>query len=102
MTELPKISDRESKALAALVEYYEEQYACFSTIASDSGIDQDRIRRTVRSLARKGLAEYAKGLWTEDGEPAGSGYRATKLGRELASSIAPAYRNTPSPTGEVK
>lgn len=34
-----------------------------------------------RSLARKGFAEYARGLWTDDGTPAGSGYACTQSGR---------------------
>lgn len=38
------------------------------------------VRRACRSLARKGLAEYHKGLWTEDGEPAGAGYCISKVG----------------------
>jgi hypothetical protein len=40
------------------------------------------IRRSCRRLARLGLAEYHKGLWTEDGEPAGAGYCITAKGRE--------------------
>lgn len=102
MSALPQISDLESKALAALVEYYDEQYACFATIASDAGLDRSCIRRTVRSLARKGLAEYAKGLWTEDGAPAGSGYRATKLGRERASTIPPPQHSTQANGGRAE
>jgi predicted transcriptional regulator len=90
MSVLPKISERESKALSALVDQYEDHYACFATIASDANIELSCVRRTVRSLARKGLAEYAKGLWTEDGAPAGSGYRATRLGRDLAATLSPA------------
>jgi hypothetical protein len=89
-----KVNQAEGKALAAMADYYEEQYACFATIASDANLDPKCIRRTVRSLARKGLAEYAKGLWNDDGEPAGSGYRATKLGREVAAANSSGIRNT--------
>jgi hypothetical protein len=41
------------------------------------------VRRACRSLARKGLAEYHKGLWTMDGVPGGAGYAATMAGADL-------------------
>lgn len=76
------MSPNEQAALKALAEIYREDfgYANFSMIASESGLPQKNVRRTVRSLARKGFAEFGKGLWTEDGEPAGSGYRCTDAG----------------------
>jgi hypothetical protein len=57
-------------------------YFGFKTISKASGLDHKEARRIVRHLARHNLAEYAKGLMTEDGEVAGSGYRITKTGRE--------------------
>lgn len=61
----------------------DEDFDClaFDTIASNSGVDRRRIRRIVRHLARKGLAEFHQGLWTEDMRPAGSGYGLTLDGR---------------------
>lgn len=50
-------------------------------------LDPHLIRRTVRSLARKGLTGYAKGLWSEDGAPMGAGYGTTRAGRELAAEL---------------
>jgi predicted GNAT superfamily acetyltransferase len=43
-------------------------------------LDRAAIRRACRSLSRKGLAEYGKGLWNDDGEVAGAGYAATREG----------------------
>jgi len=81
------ISEREMKALNALASVYghDGDYLNFDGIAGRSGLDRLHVRRTVRSLARKGLAEYGKGLWTDDGTPAGAGYRCTAAGRKAAS-----------------
>ena len=43
--------------------------------------DRKTVRRYVRALARKGLAEYFRGLWDDDGCPAGAGYCITYEGR---------------------
>ena len=48
--------------------------------------DVREVRRIVRHLARKGLAEYHKGLFTEYGELAGSGYCITPQGLEVVDS----------------
>lgn len=45
------------------------------------------IRRTVRSLARKGLTGFERGLMCEDGGFAGAGYGIERAGRRLASAI---------------
>lgn len=85
----PPISAREMQALNALAGSYGGDFDClrFATIARRGGLDPKHVRRSVRALARKGLAEYVKGLWTEDGEPAGSGYRCTAAG--FASATKP-------------
>jgi len=78
-----KLSERERKALEALTDAGGSDdygYLSFKGIASRSGLEPRVVRRTVRALARKGLAEYGKGLWTDDGELAGAGYCATKAG----------------------
>jgi len=82
---LPKVSEREMMALNALAGIDEDHYLNFKSIARRSKLDLKYVRRSVRALARKGLAEYGKGLWTEDGEPAGSGYRCTVAGRAAAA-----------------
>jgi hypothetical protein len=83
------ISGREMQALNALAGSYGGDFDClrFSAIAKRAAIDPKHVRRSVRALARKGLAEYVKGLWNEDGEPAGSGYRCTEAG--FARATAP-------------
>lgn len=63
-------------------------YCGFRSISLQTQIKQRQVRVDVRRMARKGLTEYGKGLWTEDGEPAGSGYCITDLGRAaLAQSV---------------
>ena len=41
------------------------------------------VRRSCRSLKKKGLAEFYRGLFDEDGKAAGSGYCATRKGASL-------------------
>lgn len=78
------MSPNEMKALKALAEAYSEYedfcFLSFKGIAARSGLNPTLIRRTVRSLARKGFAKYQRGLWTDSGEMAGSGYCCTKEG----------------------
>lgn len=45
------------------------------------------IRRTVRSLARKGLTGFERGLMNEDGGLAGAGYGIERAGRDLAATL---------------
>ena len=84
-----RLTQDEQAALIALGQETRpsEEYRSFAGIAQALeiyGLDWDRarIRRACRSLARKGLAEYMRGLWTEDGEMAGAGYGITKAGVE--------------------
>lgn len=78
------MSPKETKVLRALVEHGTDYcgfcFLNFASISDETGFDRKTVRRACRSLTRKGLAEFGKGLWTEDGEPAGSGYCATKSG----------------------
>lgn len=39
------------------------------------------IRRVVRHLRRKGMAEFYCGLWTDEGQVAGAGYCISKAGQ---------------------
>ena len=54
----------------------------FKPIQDLTLLDRSHVRRAVRALARKGFAEYFKGLTTEDGDFVGAGYCITKLGIE--------------------
>lgn len=82
------VSERELKVLVALDQDFSSEFYCwmalyFRTIAERSGIEPHLVRRVVRSLARKGLAQYERGLFTEDGLTAGSGYRCTQAGHDF-------------------
>jgi hypothetical protein len=55
-------------------------YHRLSTIADDAGVDVEAARFACRRLRDKGLAIYRRGLFTEDGEVAGSGYALTPAG----------------------
>lgn len=83
------INDNERKVLSVLanIARWDENYMSFDGIKNnDVGLDRKQIRRACRSLARKGLAEYGRGLWSDEGNVAGSGYCATRAGVEAASS----------------
>lgn len=71
------------KALAQGSHPDEPWYFHMKTLATNTGFTRSFTRRTVRYLARKGLAEYSRGLWTEDNTPAGAGYCITRAGREV-------------------
>lgn len=60
----------------------------FAAIARRSKLPAHLVRRTVRSLARKGLTQFVRGCWTEDGEPAGSGYGLTRVGRDVMNALS--------------
>mgnify|MGYP001603044916 CR=1 FL=1 len=77
-----KVSEREKKCLEMLVTIYGNESDCMymTYIAKELKLDYSQVRRAVRSLARKGLAEYLRGLQDDEGLVAGSGYRATEKG----------------------
>jgi hypothetical protein len=54
----------------------------FAYLMDEAQLDRKTVRRICRYLARRSLAECRHGLWTEEGEPAGSGYMATRAGRD--------------------
>lgn len=62
---------------------------------------ENKVRIYVRSLARKGLAEYVRGLFTEDGEVAGSGYSATYEGALLISPCRKCKNRIADMEGEI-
>lgn len=64
-----------------------EMFFTFKGVGAHCDLPQHLIRRTVRALARKGLAIYRRGLWTDCGEPAGSGYALTKAGRDMSEAL---------------
>lgn len=55
-------------------------YRGFKSLMQRTRLPRSEVRRACRALARKGLAVFSSGLWTEDGTPAGSGYARTSAG----------------------
>ena len=84
MTSDVKVSANEWRALQVLADGYNESSFYFRGVAQESGLPLKIVRRIVRSLARKGLAEYNRGLFNDDGQVAGSGYGCTRAGYEYA------------------
>lgn len=73
------ISERELRVLKILSDH--EGYACYSLpIARKLRLKKSQVLRSMRSLSKKGLAEYLRGLFDEDGFTAGSGYACTPQG----------------------
>jgi len=77
-----KINEKEEKCLRALAEYYDADANCmyFRGVVEQTKLELKEVRRAVRSLARKGLAQFERGLFDDDGQVAGSGYRCTLEG----------------------
>lgn len=78
------ISGDERKVLRALHgawnEYEDFCFLSFRPICRRTKLNRQVVRRCCRALKRKGLAQFERALWTEDGELAGSGYGCTKQG----------------------
>jgi hypothetical protein len=80
-----KLNPQERAVLKVLAREVDSDCNCFpfAPICRITRLNRTAVRRACRSLARKGLAEYHKGLWTMDGEPGGAGYAATMAGADL-------------------
>lgn len=83
-----RILKKDEKAvLAAMINgpsfYGDFCFFPFRYLCNETGLERPVVRRICRYLARRGLAQYQRGLWTEDGEPVGSGYGATREGAQL-------------------
>lgn len=88
---LPTCSPNEQRVLDALAAAWRLDfgYVNFAYLSAETGLDRKVVRRSVRALARKGLADYQRGLYTDDGEMAGAGYAATEAGVARAKEQAP-------------
>ena len=91
MLKPPNLSPNQRAVLEALVAACREDsdFCClnFDALSERAGLDRKLVRRACRYLARKALAEFQKGLWTDCGEPAGAGYGATPAGVELVKQL---------------
>lgn len=57
----------------------------FKDVASEIDMDATLVPQIVRSLARKGMTKFSRGMWTEDGQMYGSGYALTEAGAAILS-----------------
>lgn len=83
---MSKLLPNDMRILSVLAEIGSEcepMYFPFKPISQKTGLERSVVRRIVRRLARKGYTEFCKGLWSEDGEPAGAGYAITPEGRKV-------------------
>lgn len=58
-------------------------YLGFSRLVRDTTIPKEVVRAIVRGLTDKGLAQYGRGLSSDEGEFAGAGYAITEAGASL-------------------
>lgn len=77
------LNDGEYKCLEVMTDFADGSFWYFRGIANHVDMNEKEVRRKVRSLSRKGLTEYKQGLFNEDGQVAGSGYRVTEAGRKF-------------------
>jgi DNA-binding MarR family transcriptional regulator len=83
-----RINERERLCLEKLVNDVEDEgWALFMFyIVEHTGLTIKEVRRALRSLKKKGLAELVRGVMDEDtGMLAGSGYAATRAGIDFLS-----------------
>lgn len=76
-----KLSAREKSCMQAWAGIGYGYCLNFTGVARRCDIEPHNVRRVVRSLARKGLVEFHRGLFDEsDGSVAGAGYGLTPAG----------------------
>jgi len=82
-----RVSERERKVLEQLFDWGQEheEGSCTYTrvIATHTKLSFKDARGGVRALVRKGLAEFHRGLFDDDGMVAGSGYCISSAGTKL-------------------
>lgn len=77
-----KLSTLEQQTLLAWEDVHADfGYLNFRGVAQRCTTPQHQIRRVVRALARKSMLQFGRGLFTDEGEVAGSGYGLTQAGR---------------------
>ena len=82
---MSKLTENERLVLCVLCAKPDEDFPflSFAPICEGTKLDRKVVRRACRSLARKGLAEYERGLWNQSCEPCGAGDGATAAGKGL-------------------
>ena len=57
-------------------------YYSFHYLAKETGLPECMVRCICRELTDRGLLQFSKGLWSEDGRLAGAGYALTAKGAD--------------------
>lgn len=83
------LTDSELDCLEALVGHADFCLPFKAIAVYVGGLDISEVRGGCRALASKGLAFFQRGLMTEDGEMAGSGYGITPEGRKVWDAMSP-------------
>lgn len=87
LIERPKLTDLEQQALFAWHGTCEENNVLsFDIIANWSRVPRPKVRRVVRSLARKGLVEITTGF-SDEGMIMGRGYMPTPSGYAVLTAL---------------
>jgi hypothetical protein len=86
--EIMKLRGYEEQAFKAWSEVPEDfSVMGFQAVSERTGLDKSKVRRAVRGLSRKGLLQFFRTSWTDDGAPHGAGYGLTKQGVEFREFI---------------
>lgn len=84
MAKLSEAQEREINILSVLADAdVDFAYHGFDVLSRRTQTSRRQVRLDVRRMARKGLVQFAKGLWDDEGEPVGSGYAITDAGRRV-------------------
>ena len=81
-----RLTSKDKIVLHTLDEAYGEYdggaFFSFDAITQRTKLNRREVRLSCRRLKRKGLAEFGKGLWNDEG-PAGSGYAVTSQAHKI-------------------
>ena len=69
-----------------------ETFIALKWIAMATELPIETVRAICRDLTDRGLARYARGLFTEDGMAAGAGYGITPKGHRYLIALRELYR----------
>ncbi|PCI51935.1 MAG: hypothetical protein COB49_00595 [Alphaproteobacteria bacterium] len=64
-----------------------ERCVSFAPIMAATGMSKQRVSSVVRWLSHNGLADFYKGLMTDDGDFAGAGYCISGAGSKILENI---------------
>ena len=83
------INESEKRVLQCLAGIYGDDMNCvfYSYLTQETKLTLTQIKRATHSLIKKGLVEYIRGLFDDDGMVAGSGHSATEKGLKLAEEL---------------